>query len=910
MDVHKFIVVMLTLSSLMAEQMDWGDNADLVEKIKYIEDRKNVKLLVVFEGEDIDLECQVFYTSEPVGNIVWKIDATEEETNKKPILSYEYGEVFIQSHLQMSNISRDRDGSTVSCNYAKGQYGGSVRAVLAVFMMQFCQAGGGDVRVVANEAGRDSPGETFVEDRIKDKIRNITGEHKVMTENGEYSVTVPYNSLIGNIKLTHLYPQLVKDGLDRIQLCDVATISTNTTTTTNTSSITMPSTTTIMTTSLTTTSTTATMTDGSWGEWEEWQSCSKSCLQEMETPGLRRRRRICIEPQNGGLPCKSSEEVDTEVCAGKGKGMRVCPLDYSFNEWSDWSGCSHNCGDGVSTRYRLCKKGRYGGLECPSLEEKEEKACFVQACTPQQITGCIMNDWGTWSACTKTCLDINDPIYGSRMRRRQYMESDPNHPQCVEGSEIIQIDRKCAGYGDQVHQCPNDASWSQWSEFTTCSELCGKRGNQRRYRSCIEGNGGGYSCSTLSEPTMEYISCYSGPCPRDCQWSNWGTWEQCERNNGKGNQIRRRNVFVFGKHGGIPCQQSDSFEQRECFVQAPKCRVEEWSEWSPAICPISAGQHYQTRDRSFISEDSKFTGYDCSKKEKDDETRLCQGCPAAWHYVITGDEHHCYRVLRDIPRNWIESRDACRQANGYLAEITSPAENDAVLKYLRDYEDVDCWIGLNDRETENQFEWSKSKTKLGGFSDWETIYSREPNNGVPHWGEEDCVFLYARALSVNRKWNDLNCKDNSEANIPLYALCEYDFEDFADCVYEDEFFRYCKVGVKPGTTMSEGSVAQTCREVGMEAVCSGNQRCKYSSSDCVVTPLSTKCFAPMYSLSKRICSGRQPRECPALKGVFSHMTGLSGGECGVVGNTWCAKGNDFTAQNNSHYFAYCAEEKG
>eukprot|EP00092_Neocalanus_flemingeri_P056570 GFUD01067085.1.p2 GENE.GFUD01067085.1~~GFUD01067085.1.p2 ORF type:complete len:468 (+),score=85.48 GFUD01067085.1:907-2310(+) len=300
------------------------------------------------------------------------------------------------------------------------------------------------------------------------------------------------------------------------------------------------------------------------------------------------------------------------------------------------------------------------------------------------------------------------------------------------------------------------------------------------------------------------------------------------------------------------------------------------------------------------------------KKEKDVETRLCQGCPAGWHYVINGDEHHCYRVLRDIPRNWIESRDACRQANGYLAEITSQAENDAVLKYLRDYEDVDCWIGLNDRETEDQFEWSKSKTKLGGFSDWETIYSREPNNGVPHWGEEDCVFLYARALSVNRKWNDLNCKDNSEANIPLYALCEYDFEDFAvkDCVYEDEFFRYCKVGVKPGTTMSEGSVAQTCREVGMEAVCSGNQRCKYSSSDCVVTLLSTKCFAPMYSLFKRICSGRQPRECPALKGVFSHMTGLSGGECGVVGNTWCAKGNDFTAQNNSHYFAYCAEEKG
>ena len=131
-----------------------------------------------------------------------------------------------------------------------------------------------------------------------------------------------------------------------------------------------------------------------------------------------------------------------------------------------------------------------------------------------------------------------------------------------------------------------------------------------------------------------------------------------------------------------------------------------------------------------------------------------------------------------------------------------------------------------------------------------------------------------------------------------------------DCIYEDQSFRYCKVGVKPGTTLRSGSVSQTCREVGMEAVCSGNQRCKYYTPECVVTPLSTKCYAPMYTLSSRVCSGRQPRECAALQGVFSHMKGLSGGECGVVGQTWCAKGNDITAASTRQYFAYCAERKG
>ena len=44
------------------------------------------------------------------------------------------------------------------------------------------------------------------------------------------------------------------------------------------------------------------------------------------------------------------------------------------------------------------------------------------------------------------------------------MESDASNPQCVEGSELIQIDRKCAGYDGQVEECPKDATWSQWSE--------------------------------------------------------------------------------------------------------------------------------------------------------------------------------------------------------------------------------------------------------------------------------------------------------------------------------------------------------------------------------------------------------------------------------------------------------------
>jgi len=650
------------------------------------------------------------------------------------------------------------------------------------------------------------------------------------------------------------------------------------------------------------------MTDGHMGEWQEWQACSKTCLQEQENPGMRERKRSCVPPKNGGLPCQQDEEIDHKFCAGDGESLTFCPLDFTFNDWTEWSNCSHSCGEGVTTRSRLCNQGRYGGAQCPSLNEREQKSCFIQACSERQDDkGCILLEWSAWTACTKTCYDAKNPKYGTRVRRRKYEESDSSNPQCIEGSDILQVDRQCAGY-DGVEECPRDAEWGQWSEYSSCTKTCGGAGEMRRYRTCIAGNTAGSPCSDLTGPGTESLPCDKGPCPQDCEWAAWGEWEACDRNYGRGNQKRHRVPSVWGKNGGIDCKAKDQAESRECFVQAPKCELGPWSDWTPAVCPQTVGQHSQSRERSFINEEGKFTGYDCSKQDKVVETRACQGCPAGWHHTTSGDQHHCYKVLRDIPRNWTQAKTACREANGYLAEITTEDENKAVLKFLEEYENVDVWIGLNDRKTESEFEWAKSKTKLGDFNHWNT---GEPNNGAEIYGEEDCVFLYARSLSTNRKWNDVNCNINSEANFPLSALCEYDFEDYAvkDCIYEDDSFEYCKVGVKPGTTLTNGKVAETCREVGMEAVCSGDEKCKYYSQDCMVTSLSTKCFAPLYSLSKKVCNGRSPKDCPALQGVFSHMKGLSGGECGVVENTWCAKGKAVTATSPRQYFAYCARKK-
>jgi len=139
-------------------------------------------------------------------------------------------------------------------------------------------------------------------------------------------------------------------------------------------------------------------------------------------------------------------------------------------------------------------------------------------------------------------------------------------------------------------------------------------------------------------------------------------------------------------------------------------------------------------------------------------------------------------------------------------------------------------------------------------------------------------------------------------------------------LHKEEQYEYYKVPVARGTRLTEGKVALTCDSVGMKAICSGPSSCKYSdTSKCIITPLSTNCNNPMYPLSKVICDGSKPRNCPQFEGVFSYMKNWYGGECGRVGSDWCANGDDFVAGSTEvspgqeelpeaeTYYGYCAK---
>ena len=128
-------------------------------------------------------------------------------------------------------------------------------------------------------------------------------------------------------------------------------------------------------------------------------------------------------------------------------------------------------------------------------------------------------------------------------------------------------------------------------------------------------------------------------------------------------------------------------------------------------------------------------------------------------------------------------------------------------------------------------------------------------------------------------------------------------------LYTDASYNYYKVAVADGTPLMAGTVPHTCQEAGMEAVCPGPADCSTSSSRCIVTSLSTECYYHMRPISVQICDNEDPRECPELQGMFSYMNNFNSyGECGIVGDEWCAHGRDYVS-GDPVYFAYCAAEK-
>ena len=104
---------------------------------------------------------------------------------------------------------------------------------------------------------------------------------------------------------------------------------------------------------------------------------------------------------------------------------------------------------------------------------------------------------------------------------------------------------------------------------------------------------------------------------------------------------------------------------------------------------------------------------------------------------------HYYQVFSRNEMNWDEAAAFCRDKGGYLASITSAAEDQFTYSYVRQNGYVSVLFGLTDQETEGVWSWQNGENF--GYSNWA--------DGEPNGGQSENYAMYYEAFT-DGTWND------------------------------------------------------------------------------------------------------------------------------------------------------------
>jgi len=124
-------------------------------------------------------------------------------------------------------------------------------------------------------------------------------------------------------------------------------------------------------------------------------------------------------------------------------------------------------------------------------------------------------------------------------------------------------------------------------------------------------------------------------------------------------------------------------------------------------------------------------------------------CPVNWRNF--GDFCYLFNVHGALYKNWLNAEKACMSFNRSteLISINSEAEQEFVLRELKDMRISQVWLGLNDLKVEGRYEWSDKSPVT--YKNWE---AKEPATGVVA-RLSDCTIIDGN--TQNGTWSTSPC---------------------------------------------------------------------------------------------------------------------------------------------------------
>lgn len=167
--------------------------------------------------------------------------------------------------------------------------------------------------------------------------------------------------------------------------------------------------------------------------------------------------------------------------------------------------------------------------------------------------------------------------------------------------------------------CPVDCEVSDFGPFGTCNATCvGQPGFVNRTRTVdTPASYGGQACP----PLVEFNNCTSNAtCPAvDCTYTAFGAWSNCSVDCRNGTRSRTRAIATQASGNGTACNTSSLVDTQTCTAGVCSCTYTAYGSFSP--CSAACGNGTRTRSRR-ITWRPNDAGFECDAIT---ETVACAG---------------------------------------------------------------------------------------------------------------------------------------------------------------------------------------------------------------------------------------------------------------------------------------------